>query len=185
MISVNNFKTGQTIEVDNHIWQVIEFQHVKPGKGAAFVRTKLRNLRNGNIQEKTFRAGEKVSRAHIETKNMQYLYASGDTHAFMDTETYEQIELQTSQIEHELNFIKENMEVAVIMFEGEIIGIDLPNNVELTVVETEPGVKGDTVSGGAKSATLETGLVIQVPLFINQGEKVIVSTADGKYVSRA
>lgn len=185
MISVNDFRTGLTIEYEGNIWQVIEFQHVKPGKGAAFVRSKLRNLRNGNIQEKTFRAGEKVSRAHIEHKTMQYLYASGDKHAFMDTETYEQIELDSKQIEYELKFIKENMEVNIMTFQGEILGIDLPNNVELEVVETEPGVKGDTVSGGSKAATLETGLVIQVPLFINQGEKVIVSTADGKYVSRA
>lgn len=185
MISVNDFRTGATIEVEGDIWRVLEFQHVKPGKGAAFVRSKLRNLRNGNIQEKTFRAGERVSRAHIEHKTMQYLYASGDSHAFMDTSTYEQIEMQTDQIEHELKFIKENMEVSLITFEGEIIGIDLPNNVELEVTETEPGLKGDTVSGGSKSATLETGLVVQVPLFINQGETLLISTSDGKYVSRA
>lgn len=185
MISVNDFKTGLTIEVDNGIWQVIEFQHVKPGKGAAFVRSKLRNLRNGNIQEKTFRAGERVERAHIEHRTMQYLYASGDVHAFMDTDTYEQIELQTSQIEHELQFLKENMEVSVNTYEGEILGVQLPKNVELEVTETEPGLKGDTVSGGSKSATLETGLVVQVPLFINQGETLVISTDEGKYVSRA
>src|SRR5690625_1966890 len=185
MISVNDFRTGLTIEVDNNIWQVIEFQHVKPGKGAAFVRSKLRNLRNNNIQEITFRAGERVKRAHIEHKNMQYLYASGDTHAFMDTNTYEQIELQTNQIEHELKFIKENMEVSLITFQGEILGIDLPNNVELKVVETEPGIKGDTVSGGSKPATLETGLVVQVPLFIDRGETLVINTSDGKYISRA
>lgn len=185
MISVNEFRTGLTIEVDNHLWQVVEFQHVKPGKGAAFVRSKLRNLRNGNIQEKTFRAGEKVSRAHIEHKTMQYLYASGDTHSFMDTTTYEQIEMQTNQIEHELNYIKESMEVSLITYEGEILGVDLPNNVELEVTETEPGLKGDTVSGGSKSATLETGLTVQVPLFINQGDVLVISTADGKYISRA
>src|SRR5699024_1078820 len=185
MISVNDFKTGLTIEVDNDILQVIEFQHVKPGKGAAFVRSKLRNLRNGNIQEKTFRAGERVARAHIEHKTMQYLYASGDTHAFMDTKTYEQIELQTGQIEEELQFMKENMEVSILTYEGEILGIDLPKNVELVVTETEPGLKGDTVSGGSKPATLETGLVVQVPLFINQGETLVISTNEGKYVSRA
>lgn len=185
MISVNDFKTGLTVEIDNDVWQVIEFQHVKPGKGAAFVRSKLRNLRNGNIQEKTFRAGEKVNKAHVEHNTMQYLYASGDTHAFMDTNTYEQIELQTSQIEDELKFIKENMEVSIVTYEGEILGIDLPKNVELEVTETEPGLKGDTVSGGSKSATLETGLVVQVPLFINQGETLVISTSDGKYVSRA
>ncbi|HLS60631.1 MAG TPA: elongation factor P [Virgibacillus sp.] len=185
MLSVNDFRTGLTIEFEDNIWQVIEFQHVKPGKGAAFVRSKLRNLRSNNIQEKTFRAGEKVRRAHIENKTMQYLYASGDVHAFMDTSTYDQIEMQTSQIEHELQFIKENMEVSLITYEGEILGIDLPNNVELTVTETEPGLKGDTVSGGSKSATLETGLVVQVPLFINEDEVLLINTADGKYVSRA
>src|SRR5690625_2604712 len=185
VISVNDFKTGTTIEYDGSIWQVIEFQHVKPGKGAAFVRSKLRNLRNGNIQEKTFRAGEKVKRAHIEHKKMQYLYASGDTHAFMDTNTYDQIELPASQIENELDLMKESMSIDVIMFDGEVIGIDLPKNVELEVTETEPGLKGDTVSGGTKSATLETGLVVQVPLFINLGDKLIISTSDGKYVSRS
>lgn len=184
MISVNDFRTGATIEYEDHIWQVMEFQHVKPGKGAAFVRSKLRNLRNGNIQEKTFRAGEKVKRAHIEHNKMQYLYASGDTHAFMDMNTYDQLELQTSQIEEELNYIVENMTVDVVMFQGEVIGIDLPKNVELEVTETEPGLKGDTVSGGTKSATLETGLVVQVPLFINQGETLVINTSDGKYVSR-
>ncbi|TFJ93700.1 elongation factor P [Lentibacillus salicampi] len=185
MISVNDFKTGLTIEVDNDIWQVMDFQHVKPGKGAAFVRSKLRNLRNGNIQEKTFRGGEKVNKAHIENRKMQYLYASGDSHAFMDTNTYEQLELQTSQIEDKLNFLRENMEVSIITYEGEIIGVELPKNVELTVTETEPGLKGDTASGGSKPATLETGYVVQVPLFINQGDVLLISTSEGKYVSRA
>ena len=185
MISVNDFKTGLTIEVDNDIWQVMEFQHVKPGKGAAFVRSKLRNLRNGNIQEKTFRGGEKVGKAHIENKKMQYLYASGDAHAFMDTDTYEQIELQTSQIEYELKFMKENMEVHVITYEGEILGVQLPNNVELEVTETEPGIKGDTASGGSKPAIMETGLTVQVPFFVNQGDMLVINTSDGKYVSRA
>lgn len=184
MISVNDFKTGLTVQVDDDIWQVIEFQHVKTGRGSAFVRSKLRNLRNGNIQEKTFRAGERIKRAHIEQKTMQYLYASGDTHVFMDTNTYEQFELQTSQIENELKFMKENMEVSIVMFEGEILGINLPNNVELEVTETEPGIKGDTVSGGSKPATLETGYTVQVPLFINEGDVLVISTSDGKYVSR-
>lgn len=185
MISVNDFKTGLTIELDNQAYQVIDFQHVKPGKGAAFVRSKLRNLRNGNIQEKTFRAGEKVNRAHIENRKMQYLYASGDTHAFMDTKTYEQLELQTNQIENELNFMRENMEVSIITYEGEVIGVELPKNVELTVTETEPGLKGDTASGGTKPATLETGYTVQVPLFVNEGDALIISTSEGKYVSRA
>ncbi|MDC3415495.1 elongation factor P [Aquibacillus salsiterrae] len=185
MISVNDFRTGLTIEVDNGIWQVIDFQHVKPGKGAAFVRSKLRNLRNGSIQEKTFRAGEKVNRAHIENRKMQYLYGSGDTHTFMDNESFEQIELQTSQIENELNYLKENMEVNIITYQGETLGVDLPNNVELTVTETEPGIKGDTASGGTKPATVETGLTVQVPFFVNVGDVLVISTSDGKYVSRA
>ncbi|UFT97743.1 elongation factor P [Radiobacillus kanasensis] len=185
MISVNDFKTGLTIEVDGSIWQVIDFQHVKPGKGAAFVRSKLRNLRNGSIQEKTFRAGEKVGRAHIENRKMQYLYASGDTHTFMDNTSYEQLELQTGQIEYELKFLKENMEVNVITYQGETLGVDLPNNVELEVTETEPGIKGDTASGGTKPATLETGLSVQVPFFVNVGDVLVVNTSDGKYVSRA
>ncbi|MBU5594791.1 elongation factor P [Amphibacillus sp. MSJ-3] len=184
MISVNDFKTGLTIEVDNSIWQVVEFQHVKPGKGAAFVRSKLKNLRTGHMQDKTFRAGEKVARAHIENQKMQYLYASGDMYTFMNMETFEQIELSASQIEYEINFLKENMEVNVISYQGETVGVNLPKNVELTVVEADPGVKGNTVSGGSKSAVLETGLTVQVPMFINEGDKLVISTSDGKYVSR-
>lgn len=185
MISVNDFRTGTTVEYDGSIWQVIEFQHVKPGKGAAFVRTKLRNLRNSNIQEKTFRAGERVKKAHIEHNKMQYLFASGSTHAFMDVNSYEQIEIQTEQIKNELNFIKENMEIDINMYEGEVLGVNLPKNVELEVVETEPGLKGDTVSGGSKAAVLETGLSVQVPLFINKGDVLIISTSDSSYVSRS
>lgn len=185
MISVNDFKTGLTIEFDDSIWSVVDFQHVKPGKGAAFVRSKLRNLRNGNIQEKTFRAGEKVGRAHIENKKMQYLYAAGDVHTFMDTHSYEQTELQASQIEYELKFLKENMEVNIMSYNAETIGVALPNNVELKVTETEPGIKGDTASGGTKPATLETGLTVQVPFFINEGDVLLINTTDGKYVSRA
>ncbi|MEQ6376476.1 elongation factor P [Bacillaceae bacterium S4-13-58] len=184
MISVNDFRTGLTIEVDGGIWQVIEFQHVKPGKGAAFVRSKLRNLRNGGIQEKTFRAGEKVSKAHIENRKMQYLYASGDAHTFMDNESFEQLELQTSQIEYELKFLKENMEVNIMTYQGETLGVELPNTVELKVTETEPGIKGDTASGGTKPATVETGLVVQVPFFVNEEDTLIINTSDGKYVSR-
>jgi elongation factor P len=185
MISVNDFKTGLTIEVDGGIWQVLEFQHVKPGKGAAFVRSKLRNLRTGGIQEKTFRGGEKVSKAHIENRKMQYLYASGDTHTFMDNESYEQIELNASQIEYELKYLLENMTVHIMTYQGETIGVELPNSVELVVAETEPGIKGDTASGGTKPATLETGLIVQVPFFVNQGDKLIIDTRNGAYVSRA
>ncbi|HZH59671.1 MAG TPA: elongation factor P [Metabacillus sp.] len=185
MISVNDFRTGLTIEVDNGIWRVMDFQHVKPGKGAAFVRSKLRNLRTGAVQEKTFRAGEKVAKAQIETRRMQYLYANGDQHAFMDTETYDQIELSSTQIEYELKFLKENMEVQIVMFGSETLGVELPNTVELEVTDTEPGIKGDTASGGSKPATLETGLTVQVPFFINQGDRLIINTTEGTYVSRA
>ncbi|GLB58157.1 elongation factor P [Cytobacillus sp. NCCP-133] len=185
MISVNDFRTGLTIEVDNGIWRVMDFQHVKPGKGAAFVRSKLRNLRTGAIQEKTFRAGEKVAKAQIDNRKMQYLYANGEQHVFMDNESYEQIELPASTIEYELKFLKENMEVAIMLYQGDSLGIELPNSVELTVTETEPGIKGDTASGGTKPATLETGLTVQVPFFINEGDKLIINTTDASYVSRA
>ncbi|HET7579740.1 MAG TPA: elongation factor P [Bacillales bacterium] len=185
MISVNDFRTGLTIEVDNAIWQVIDFQHVKPGKGAAFVRSKLRNLRTGSIQEKTFRAGEKVEQAHIETRTMQYLYSTGTALTLMDTNTFEQLELPISQLESEMNFLKENMNVKVVSYEGETLGVELPNTVELEVTETEPGLKGDTQSGGTKSATVETGYSVQVPLFINQGDVLVIDTRSGQYVSRA
>lgn len=185
MISVNDFRTGITIELDQDVWQVLEFQHVKPGKGAAFVRSKLRNLRNGNIREKTFRAGEKVPRAMVETREMQYLYESGGEYVFMDNETYEQISLTKEQLEYELNFLQENMNVQIVNFKGETIGVQLPNTVELEVVQTDPGVRGDTATGGSKPATCSTGFVVQVPLFINEGDRIIVDTRSGDYVSRA
>lgn len=185
MISVNDFKTGVTIEVDGGIWRVMEFQHVKPGKGAAFVRSKLRNLRTGSVTEKTFRAGEKVAKAQIDNNKMQYLYANGDMHAFMDTETYDQIELPEKNIEYELKFLQENMEVQVIQFQGEVLGVELPNTVVLEVAETDPGIKGDTASGGSKPAKLTTGLTVQVPFFINEGDHLIINTTDSSYVSRA
>ncbi|MBE3596542.1 MAG: elongation factor P [Hydrogenibacillus sp.] len=185
MISTNDLRNGITLEIDGDPWQVLEFQHVKPGKGSAFVRVKLKNLRNGNIKEDTFRAGEKVARAHIETREMQYLYASGDDYTFMDMNTYEQITLSRSQLEYELNFLKENMTVHIVQFQGEIIGIQLPNTVVLEVIETEPGIRGDTQSGGSKPAKLETGYVVTVPLFINVGDKLVIDTRSGEYVSRA
>ncbi|KXB58605.1 elongation factor P [Gemelliphila asaccharolytica] len=185
MISVNDFKTGVTIEVDGNIWKVLEFQHVKPGKGAAFVRSKLRNLRTGAVNDKTFRAGEKVSKALITNEKMSYLYSSGDSFVFMNNTTYEQIEIPRSHIEYELNFLKENMEVSVLMYGSEILGVDLPSSVELLVTETEPGVKGDTATGATKLATLETGYSLQVPLFIKEGDKLIINTAEGHYISRA
>ncbi|KAB7669999.1 elongation factor P [Bacillus sp. B1-b2] len=185
MISVNDFKTGLTIEVDNGIWRVLDFQHVKPGKGAAFVRSKLKNLRTGAVQEKTFRAGEKVGKAQIDNRKMQYLYASGDQHVFMDVESYDQIELAASTIEYELKFLKENMEVHIMMYQTETLGVELPNTVELEVAETEPGIKGDTASGGTKPATMETGVTVQVPFFVNQGDRLIINTSEASYVSRA
>lgn len=185
MISVNEFKNGLTIEVDGELWRVVEFQHVKPGKGSAFVRSKLKNLRTGAVQEKTFRAGEKVNQAQIDRKKMQYLYADGDNYVFMDTNTYEQLELPGSQIEEELKYMKENMVVSIIMFGIETLGVELPNTVDLEVKETEPGIKGDTSSGGSKPATMETGLVVQVPFFVSEGDVLTINTSDGTYISRA
>lgn len=185
MISVNDFRTGLTIEVDGDIFTVLDFQHVKPGKGAAFVRSKLKNLRNGNTVERTFRAGEDVGRAHVENRAMQYLYASGQEHTFMDNETYDQITLPASQLEWELNFLKENMTISIVSYQGEILGINLPNSVELKVVESEPGIKGNTAQGATKNAKMETGLNVQVPLFINEGDVLLIGTGDGKYISRA
>ncbi|SOC36168.1 elongation factor P [Ureibacillus acetophenoni] len=185
MISVNDFRTGLTIIVDGNLYRVLDFQHVKPGKGAAFVRSKLRNLRNGNVQEKTFRAGEKVEKAMVENRKMQYLYAQGDSHVFMDMESYEQTELAASQIEDELMYLLENMEVHIQSYQGEMLGIELPNTVTLEVTATEPGIKGDTATGGSKPATLQTGLVVNVPFFVNEGDKLVINTTDGSYVSRA
>jgi len=185
MISVNDFKTGVTIEVDGNIWKVMEFQHVKPGKGAAFVRSKLRNMRTGAVNDKTFRAGEKVAKAQINNQKMSYLYSTGEAYVFMDNATYEQIEVPEAQLKYELNFLKENMEVSILMFGDEILGIDLPTTVELTVTETEPGVKGDTAQGATKAATVETEYTLQVPLFVKEGDVLVINTAEGSYVSRA
>jgi elongation factor P len=185
MISSNDFRPGVTIEYDGGIWRVIEFLHVKPGKGAAFVRTKLKNVKTGAVKEMTFRAGEKVPRARIENREMQYLYNDGEMYTFMDTESYEQINIPASQLEYELQFLKENMNCYVIIYEGAAIGVEIPNTVELEVVETDPGIRGDTATGGSKPAKLETGYVVQVPLFINVGDKLIIDTRSGDYVSRA
>ncbi|GLX69106.1 elongation factor P [Paenibacillus glycanilyticus] len=184
-VSVNDFKTGLTVEVDGDIFSVTEFQHVKPGKGAAFVRSKLRNLRNGNVVEKTFRAGETIGRAIIENRAVQYLYNSGDEYTFMDNETYDQFGLDYKQLEWELNFLKENMTVNISSYQGEIIGIQMPNSVDLKVVETDAAVKGNTAQGATKNAKVETGLNVQVPLFINEGDVLLIDTREGKYISRA
>lgn len=185
MISVNDFKTGLTVEVEGDIYTVLDFQHVKPGKGAAFVRSKLKNLRNGNTVEKTFRAGETIGRAQIENRDVQYLYASGQEHTFMDNETYDQFSLTSEQLKWELNFLKENMNVKIVSYQGEILGVNLPNSVELRVVETEPGIKGNTATGATKNAKVETGLNVQVPLFINEDDVLLIDTREGKYISRA
>ncbi|EOC99758.1 elongation factor P [Caldisalinibacter kiritimatiensis] len=184
MISAGDIKKGVTIEWKGSIWQVIDFQHVKPGKGAAFVRTKVKNLKTGAIREEAFNPTEKFPKAHIETKEMQYLYNDGSLYYFMDTETYEQIPLNYEQVEEAIKYIKEN-DVAIIRFhEGKPFDVQAPNFVELEVIETEPGVKGDTVTAGTKPATVETGAVVNVPMFINVGDKIKIDTRTGEYLSR-
>ncbi|APG68975.1 elongation factor P 2 [Lactobacillus delbrueckii subsp. lactis] len=185
MISVNEFKNGLTIEYNNDLWRIVEFQHVKPGKGGAFVRSKLKSLRNGAVQEYTFRSTAKVETADIQTRQMQYLYNDGSSYVFMDTATYEQLEVPNAQIDQEAKYLKENMIVNIISHNGETLGLDLPNTVDLEVVETEPGIRGDTSSGGGKPATMETGLVVTVPFFINVGDVLTINTSDGSYVSRS
>jgi translation elongation factor P len=185
MISSNDFRPGVTIEIDGMVWQVVEFQHVKPGKGAAFVRAKLKNLQTGSVVERTFNAGEKVPNAQVERKPMQYLYGEDGSYYFMDVETYDQIMLTKEQLGDALNFIKEEMEITVLFFNGTVIGVDIPNSVELKVVETEPGIRGDTATGGVKPAKLETGYVVKVPLFINEGDVLRIDTRTGAYLERA
>lgn len=185
MLSTNDFRTGSTITIDGDAWQVVEFQHVKPGKGAAFVRAKLRNLCTGSIVEKTFNAGEKFPKAHIERREMEYLYESDGNHIFMDTENYEQSELTKETLGDAIKFLKENMKANIIFYQGKVLGVDLPNVVELTVVETDPGIRGDTATGGTKPATLDTGYVVKVPLFIEAGDVLRIDTRTGDYVERA
>ncbi|MCM1565620.1 MAG: elongation factor P [Dehalobacter sp.] len=185
MISSNDFKTGVTIELDGDIFQIVEFQHVKPGKGAAFVRAKVKNVRTGGVVEKKFNAGEKVPRARLDRREMQYLYKDGDQFVVMDNESYEQIMLTGAQIGQEVKWLKENMNLGVLLYNSEVIGVDLPNTVVLKVTECEPGVKGDTATGGTKAATVETGATVQVPFFVNEGDVLIIDTRSGAYVSRA
>jgi elongation factor P len=185
MISVNDFRTGTTVEIDGDIFTVVEFLHVKPGKGAAFVRTKLKNIRTGGVVERTFRAGEKVPRAHLDRREMQYLYASGDQYTFMDLENYEQVIVTASQLGDGKWFLKENMNAHIVVHQGSIVGVELPNTVELAVAETDPGFKGDTATGGTKPAKLETGYTVQVPLFVNQGDVLKIDTRTGAYIARA
>lgn len=185
MISTNEFHTGISIELEGEIYEVLEFQHVKPGKGAAFVRTKLRNLRSGSIVDKTFRAGEKVARAHLDKKEMEYLYREDDIFNIMDLETYEQISLTESQIGPGVKYLKENEHLNVILHKEQVIAVEIPITVVLKVADTEPGIKGDTASGATKPATMETGLVVQVPLFINSGDSIKIDTRSGSYIERA
>lgn len=186
MISSNDFRTGVTIELDGEVYQIVEFQHVKPGKGAAFVRTKIRNVRNGGVTEKKFNAGERVPRAHLDRREMQYLYKEeDDLFVVMDNENYEQRSLTAMQIGDSVKWLKENMNLGVLLYNNEVIGVDMANSVELRVTETEPGIKGDTATGGSKAAVMETGAVVQVPFFINEGDLLIIDTRTGSYISRA
>jgi elongation factor P len=185
MISVNDFRNGVTVELDGVVFTVIDFQHVKPGKGAAFVRAKIKNVKTGSVLERTFNAGEKVPRARIESRQMQYLYESDGVYTFMDNENFEQVELSGAQLGDALKFLKENMTISIQFYNGSVMGVELPYSVELKVVETEPGIKGDTSSGGTKQAKLETGHVVRVPFFINEGEMLRIDTRSGDYLERA
>ena len=185
MVNVNDFKVGMTIGYEGNIYTVLDFQHVKPGKGAAIVKAKLKNLRTGSIAEYTFNAGVKVETARIEKKPMQFLYSMNDVYYFMNMNDYEQIELSKSVIGDDAKLLKENLDVDIIFYEGEMLGMNLPDKIAMKVVHTEPGVKGNTTSTAMKDATLESGLVIKVPMFIDQDEVVLISSKDGKYVSRA
>ena len=185
MISTNDLKNGITIEVEGAIYVVMDTQHVKPGKGAAIVKAKLKNLRTGAIFEKTFNAGVKVATAHIDKQLMQYLYTMSDVYYFMNMDTYEQLELSKEVIGDNAKYLKENLEVSLVYFKDELIGLNLPEKIDYVITHTEQAVKGNTSQGAQKDATLENGMTIKVPLFIGEGESVIVSTKDGKYVSRA
>ena len=185
MISAGDFRNGITIEYDNNVYQIIEFQHVKPGKGAAFVRTKLKNIKSGGVVEKTFRPTEKCPQARIDRKDMQYLYEDGDLYYFMDTETYDQVALNSETVGDALKFVKENEMCKICSHNGSVFSVEPPLFVELEITETEPGFKGDTATGASKPATVETGATVAVPLFVNQGDKIKIDTRTGEYLSRA
>ncbi|MEN9520549.1 MAG: hypothetical protein RLZZ381_3137 [Cyanobacteriota bacterium] len=184
MISSNDFRTGVTVEMDGYVWRVVEFLHVKPGKGSAFVRTKLKNVQTGNTIEKTFRAGETVPQANLEKRSMQYTYKDGEEFVFMDMQTYEETRMSSDNLGDRINFLKEEMEVNVIFWDEKVLEIELPTSVVLEITETDPGVKGDTATGGTKPAIVETGAQVMVPLFIAIGEKIKVDTRDGSYLGR-
>jgi elongation factor P len=184
MISSNDFRPGVSIVIDGSVWRVVEFLHVKPGKGAAFVRTKLKNVQSGSVVEKTFRAGETVPQANLEKSTMQHTYKEGDEYVFMDMETYEEGRLSASQIGERVKYLKEGMEANVIRWGEQVLEVELPNSVILEVIETDPGVKGDTATGGSKPAKLETGASVMVPLFIKQGERIKIDTRNDEYLGR-
>ncbi|GFE70725.1 elongation factor P [Chroococcus sp. FPU101] len=184
MISSNDFRSGVTIELDGSVWRVVEFLHVKPGKGSAFVRTKLKNVQSGNVVERTFRAGETVPQASIEKRTMQHTYKEGDQYVFMDMETFEEATIPPNKIGDRVKFIKEGMEVNIVFWNDQVLEVELPTSVILEVTETDPGVKGDTATGGSKPAIVETGAQIMVPLFISIGERIKVDTRDGSYLGR-
>lgn len=185
MIMAGDFRKGVTVEIDGNVWTITDFQHVKPGKGAAFVRTRLKNVMTGAVLERTFSPTDKYPKAHIETKEMQYLYSDGELYYFMDVESYEQLPLNHDQVEDAINFIVENENVKVRFFKEAPFSVEAPNFVELTVTTTEPGFKGDTATGTTKPATLETGYELNVPLFVNEGDRIRVDTRTGEYMERA
>ncbi|HMD44931.1 MAG TPA: elongation factor P [Acidimicrobiales bacterium] len=184
-VSTNDLKNGMTLDLPEGLFSVVEFQHVKPGKGGAFVRTKLKNVRTGAVVERTYRADEKLDQAIIDKREMQFLYRDGTEYVFMDTASYEQLQVDPVALGDSVNYLKETDEAVLQLYDGEIVGVDLPAAVELKVADTEPGVQGDRVSGARKPATLETGLVVQVPLFVNPGEAIKVDTRTGEYLTRA
>lgn len=184
-ININEIKNGMTIIIDGKLCLIEEFQHVKPGKGSAFMKMKLRNLRTGSLVEETYNTNIKIERARVDRLPMQYLYSMGDSYVFMNNETYEQLEIPAEKLTEQIKFLKEGLDISITMYEGEILGINLPEKIEYEVTETSEAVKGNTTNNAQKDATIETGYVVKVPLFINQGEKIVISTADGKYAGRA
>ena len=184
MVTAGEFRKGITVEIDGQVWMIVDFQHVKPGKGAAFVRTKIKNVMTGSVLERTFNPTEKYPKAMVERKEMQYLYSDGELYYFMDTETFDQLPLNHDKVEEAIQYITENMNVTIKFFKGEPFSVEAPNFVELTVAETEPGFKGDTATAGNKPAILETGAKVMVPLFISEGEKIRVDTRTGEYMER-
>ncbi|HBU11453.1 MAG TPA: elongation factor P [Clostridiales bacterium] len=184
MVSAGEFRKGMTVEIDGGVWSIVDFQHVKPGKGAAFVRTKIKNVVTGGVLEKTYNPTEKFPKAHVERKEMQYLYSDGELYHFMDTETYEQLPLNLEKVEEALPYVKENMNVTIKFFKGEAFAVEPPNFVEMEITETEPGFKGDTATAGNKPAIIETGAKVMVPLFIETGDHVRIDTRTGEYMER-